>query len=37
MQTIQNTVIGALESVKERLEQADESVANREKVFATEE
>jgi hypothetical protein len=29
MQTIQNTVIGALESVKERLEQADESVANR--------
>ena len=35
MQTIQNTVIGALESVKTRLELADEAVVKRDKVFAT--
>ena len=27
-------MIGALETVKDKLEQADESVANRDKVFA---
>ena len=34
MQTIQNTIICTLESVKDRLEQRDEDVAKREKVFA---
>jgi hypothetical protein len=33
MQTIQNTVIGALETVKNKLEEADSSVAERKKVF----
>lgn len=33
MQTIQNTIIGTLEIVKDRIEQFDESVAKREKVF----
>jgi hypothetical protein len=35
MQRIQNTVIGALETVKNKLEEADSSVAERQKVFAT--
>ena len=34
MQTIQNTVIGALETVKSKLEEADSSVVHRQKVFA---
>lgn len=34
MQTIQNTVIGALEGVKDAIEQRDEQVKNREKVFS---
>jgi hypothetical protein len=34
MQTIQNTVIGALEGVKEAIEQRDEEVLQREKVFS---
>ena len=37
MQTLQNTVLGALETVKDKLEQADESVVTRDKVFAKEE
>jgi hypothetical protein len=36
MQTIQNTVIAGLELVKDKLEQVDETVVQREKVFATE-
>ena len=34
MQTIQNTIIGTLESVKDKLEQRDVDVAKRGKVFA---
>lgn len=34
MQSIQNTVIGGLEYIKDKLEQTDESVVNRDKVFA---
>ena len=37
MQTIQNTIIGTLENVKDRLEQSNEAVLNREKIFAKEE
>ena len=36
MQTIQNTVIAGLELVKDKLEQVDETVVQREKVFAAE-
>ena len=34
MQQIQQTIIGTLESVKERLEKRDEDILNRPKVFA---
>jgi len=34
MQTIQNTIIGTLQSVKDKLELRDQDVAKREKVFA---
>ena len=34
MQTIQNTIVSTLQSVKERLEQDDEEVANCPKVFS---
>lgn len=34
MQTIQNTIVGTLESVKDRLEQRDEAIIKREKIFA---
>ena len=34
MQTIQNTIIGTLQSVKERLERDDEEIANCPKVFS---
>jgi hypothetical protein len=36
MQTIQNTIIGTLETVKTKLEERDESVLKRAKVFADE-
>ena len=34
MESIKNTVIGALETVKDKLESNDENVANRPKVFS---
>ena len=34
METIKNTVIGALESVKGTIEKTDETVKNRQPVFA---
>jgi len=37
MQTIQSTVIGALEGVKDAIEKRDESVVNREKIFSAQE
>ena len=36
MQTIQNTIIGTLETVKDKLEQSNEAVQKRDKVFAKE-
>jgi hypothetical protein len=36
MQTIQNTIVGTLENVKDQLEKRDESVLNRDKIFAAE-
>jgi hypothetical protein len=36
MQTIQNTIIGTLESVKTKLEERDELVLKRPKVFGAE-
>ena len=35
MQTIQTTIIQTLQTVKERIEEADKDVLNREKIFAT--
>ena len=37
MQTIQNTIIGTLETVKDKLEQSNEAVQKREKIFAVDE
>jgi len=34
MQTIGNTIVGALESVKDTIEKRDEAVVNRNKVFS---
>jgi hypothetical protein len=34
MQTIQNTIVGTLETVKDKLEQRDQAVLKREKIFA---
>jgi hypothetical protein len=34
MLTIQNTIIGTLESVKDKLESSNEAVQKREKIFA---
>ena len=34
MQSIQNTIIGTLETVKDKIEKQDEDVANRQKVFS---
>jgi hypothetical protein len=34
MQTIQNTIVGTLETVKDQIEQRDQAVLKREKIFA---
>jgi hypothetical protein len=36
MQTIQNTIIGTLETVKDKIEERDEAVLKREKFFSGE-
>ena len=37
MQTIQNTIVGTLENVKEKLEKRDQAVIGRDKIFSSDE